>query len=89
VARISTTPLSSTERRTSALTLIIIMNSLVGFLVMAIRAVIANKNKKKKGKSKAQFSDITNTVSSFKIIDLPDVISFAFRKYISVSLYTA
>jgi hypothetical protein len=47
-----------------------------------------NKKKKKKGKGKEQSGDISNTVSSFEIVDLPDVTFFASEEYISVFLYT-
>jgi hypothetical protein len=49
----------------------------------------SNKKKKKKGKGKGQSGDTINTVSSFKIVDLPDVTSSASGEYISVSLYAA
>jgi hypothetical protein len=47
-----------------------------------------NKKKKKKNKGKEQSGDISNTVSSFEIVDLPDVTFFTSEEYISVFLYT-
>jgi hypothetical protein len=54
VVRTPTITPSNTERRISALTLIIIMDSLarVGVLVMAIRVVTAIRRRKRKAKAK-------------------------------------
>jgi hypothetical protein len=54
VARTLTTPSSNTRRRASALTPIIIMDSLaqVEVLVMAIRAVTATTTRRRKAKAK-------------------------------------
>jgi hypothetical protein len=54
VAKTPTTPLSNTRRRASALTPITTMDSLarVGVLVMAVRAVIIIKRRRRKAKAK-------------------------------------